>query len=98
MLIAAEVVTWMLFWMRRTSANIKGELRRCRPRAHARRILGLSVLAFTAVIREGIETALFLMGQATAAGSEATSTLVGAMTVSASPWPSSATPLPADAC
>ena len=26
MLIAASVVTWMLFWMRRTSANIKGEL------------------------------------------------------------------------
>ena len=42
-------------------------------------IFGLSILAFTAVIREGIETALFLMGQATAAGSEATSTLVGAI-------------------
>ena len=30
-------------------------------------IFGLSVLAFTAVIREGIETSLFLVGQATAA-------------------------------
>ena len=26
MIIAAGVVTWMLFWMRRTAANIKGEL------------------------------------------------------------------------
>jgi len=26
MLLAAGVVTWMLFWMRRTSANIRGEL------------------------------------------------------------------------
>ena len=26
MLLAAAVVTWMLFWMRRTSANIRGEL------------------------------------------------------------------------
>ena len=26
MLLAAGVVTWMLFWMRRTAANIKGEL------------------------------------------------------------------------
>ena len=42
-------------------------------------IFGLAALAFTAVIREGIETALFLMGQATAAGTEAMSTLIGAL-------------------
>ena len=35
MLLAAGVVTWMLFWMRRTAANIKGELQAGRrPRAH----------------------------------------------------------------
>ena len=80
MLIAAGVVTWMLFWMRRTSANIKGELHAGVDRALLEGgIFGLSVLAFTAVIREGIETALFLMGQATAAGTEASSTLVGAL-------------------
>ena len=80
MTIAAGVVTWMLFWMRRTAANIKGQL-------HARvdrsltegSIFGLTLLAFTAVIREGIETALFLLGQATAAGTQATSTLLGAV-------------------
>ena len=80
MLIAAGVVTWMLFWMRRTSANIKGELHAGVDRALVEGgIFGLSILAFTAVIREGIETALFLMGQATAAGTEASSTLVGAI-------------------
>lgn len=80
MLLAATVVTWMLFWMRRTSANIKGELHASVDRALVDGgIFGLAVLAFTAVIREGIETALFLMGQATAAGTEATSTLVGAV-------------------
>jgi high-affinity iron transporter len=80
MLIAAGVVTWMLFWMRRTSANIKGELQAGVDRALvAGGIFGLALLAFTAVIREGIETALFLMGQATAAGTEASSTLVGAI-------------------
>ena len=79
MLLAAGVVTWMLFWMRRTSANIKGELHAGVDRALIEGgIFGLAVLAFTAVIREGIETALFLMGQATAAGTEALSTLVGA--------------------
>jgi high-affinity iron transporter len=80
MLLAAAVVTWMLFWMRRTSANIKGELQAGVDRALINGgILGLSVLAFMAVIREGIETALFLMGQATAAGAGASSTLVGAI-------------------
>jgi high-affinity iron transporter len=80
MVIAASVVTWMLFWMRRTAANIKGELQAGVDRALVQGgILGLSLLAFTAVIREGIETALFLMGQATAAGTEAWSTLIGAI-------------------
>lgn len=81
-LLAAAVVTWMLFWMRRTAANIKGELHASVDRALTEgSILGLSVLAFTAVIREGLETSLFLLGQATAASQAnagATSTLVGA--------------------
>jgi high-affinity iron transporter len=80
MTIAAAVVTWMLFWMRRTAANIKGELHAAVDRSLTEGgIFGLTILAFTAVIREGIETALFLLGQATAAGAEATSTLVGAV-------------------
>lgn len=80
MVIAATVVTWMLFWMRRTAANIKGELQASVDRTlEDGGVLGLTILAFTAVIREGIETALFLMGQATAAGTEAISTLVGAV-------------------
>lgn len=80
MLIAASVVTWMLFWMRRTAANVRGELEAGVDRALTEGgVFGLAILAFTAVIREGIETSLFLLGQATAAGSAATSTLVGAV-------------------
>lgn len=80
MLTAAAVVTWMLFWMRRTAANIKGELQAGVDRALMEGgVFGLGILAFTAVIREGIETALFLMGQATAAGTQASSTLIGAI-------------------
>jgi high-affinity iron transporter len=83
MLLAAGVVTWMLFWMRRTSASIGGELRAGIDRALSEGSLwGLSVLAFTAVIREGIETSLFLLGQVTAARDAeagAASTLVGAL-------------------
>jgi high-affinity iron transporter len=80
MLLAAVVVTWMLFWMRRQAANLKGELH-----AAVDRVLtegtawGLAVLAFTAVIREGVETALFLVGQATSSDTGAPSVLVGAV-------------------
>ena len=80
MLIAAAAVTWMLFWMRRVAANIKGELHASVDRALVEgSVFGLAILAFTAVIREGIETALFLLGQATAAGTQASSTLAGAV-------------------
>jgi len=83
MLLAAGVVTWMLFWMRRTAANIRGELHAGIDRALTDGgVWALSILAFTAVVREGIETSLFLLGQATAATTEeagAASTLVGAL-------------------
>lgn len=80
MVFAAAVVTWMLFWMRRVAANIKGELHAGVDRALVQGgVFGLAILAFTAVIREGIETAVFLMGQATAADTSAGSTLVGAV-------------------
>lgn len=82
MLVAAAIVTWMLFWMKRQAAGIRGDLQ-----ARVARVLddgglwGLTILAFTAVIREGIETAVFLVGQAAAAtGSDGTlSVLVGAV-------------------
>jgi high-affinity iron transporter len=65
MFLAAGVVTWMLFWMRRQAASAKGDLQRAVDRLlTAGTAWGLAVLAFTAVIREGLETALFLVGQA----------------------------------
>lgn len=82
MVLAAVVVTWMLFWMRRTSANIRGELQAGIDRAlTGGSVWGLAMLAFVAVIREGIETSLFLLGQVTAAAAQdsSSSTLVGAL-------------------
>ena len=68
LLLAAAVVTWMLFWMRRTAASASATLRAAVDRSlTAGSIWALGALAFTAVIREGIETSLFLLGQATAA-------------------------------
>ena len=81
MLVAAAVVTWMLFWMRRQAASVKGELHAAIDRVAASGASwGLALLAFTAVIREGLETSLFLVGQATSARSEAVWILLGALT------------------
>ena len=80
MLVAAAVVTWMLFWMRRQAASVKGELQAAVDRALTEgSIWGLVFLAFTAVIREGIETSLFLVGQVNSADDAASSVLVGAL-------------------
>ena len=67
MLLAAGIVTWMLFWMRRQAAQIRGALHGAIDRLHPDGTAwGLALLAFSAVIREGLETALFLSAQATA--------------------------------
>ena len=80
MLVAAGVVTWMLFWMRRQAASVKGELQAAVDRALTEGSLwGLAFLAFTAVIREGIETSLFLVGQVNSAEEGAPSVLIGAV-------------------
>jgi high-affinity iron transporter len=79
MLVAAAVVTWMLFWMRRQAASVKGDLQAAVDRAVADGTSwGLALLAFTAVIREGLETSLFLVGQATSNRTEAGWILLGA--------------------
>ncbi|MEO8208567.1 MAG: FTR1 family protein [Chloroflexota bacterium] len=78
--LAAGVVTWMLFWMRRQSAGLRGELQAAVERNVGDGTgWGLAVLAFSAVIREGIETALFLAGQATSLANSAGSVAAGAL-------------------
>lgn len=80
MILAAGVLTWMLFWMRRQSRMVKGELQLAVDRVMSEgSAWGLAFLAFTAVIREGVETSLFLVGQVSAAGEGGLSVLVGAL-------------------
>lgn len=65
MLLAAGVLTWMIFWMQRQGRRIQAELE-----LDVRRALtigntwALFSLAFVAVVREGIETVLFLTAAA----------------------------------
>ncbi|MGH2392123.1 MAG: iron uptake transporter permease EfeU [Candidatus Limnocylindria bacterium] len=83
MILATGVVTWMLFWMRRVAANMRGELQAAVDRSLTdASVWGLSILAFTAVVREGVETSLFLLGQVAAASSDpsgALAVLLGAL-------------------
>jgi high-affinity iron transporter len=55
---AVVFVTWMIFWMRRAARSIAGELRAKLDSAIAVGPLAVVVVAFLAVAREGLETAL----------------------------------------
>jgi high-affinity iron transporter len=80
LLAAAAVVTWMLFWMRRQARSVKGELQAAVDRALDQgSVMALAILAFVAVIREGLETSLFLVGQANSADQNAPWVLFGAI-------------------
>ena len=77
MLLAAGVLTWMIFWMSRQARNIKGELESgVHKAAFEGGKRGLFALAFLAVLREGIELALFLVASVFA--SDVQQTLIGA--------------------
>lgn len=61
-LAAVGMITWMVLWMRRHSADLKGDLQ---ARAEVALIegsaIGLVLMAFLAVLREGLETAVFML-------------------------------------
>ncbi|MEU0567352.1 iron uptake transporter permease EfeU [Nonomuraea sp. NPDC005983] len=57
-LLAVVFVTWMIFWMRRAARALSGELRGKLSDALEMGSLAVVVMAFLAVAREGLETAL----------------------------------------
>jgi len=60
-LTAAAVLTYMIFWMAENSKKIKGELQEKVDISISKgEMLGIAVLSFIAVFREGVETVLFL--------------------------------------
>lgn len=65
-LIAVAIVTTMVLWMKRAAAGMSGELRSDMSRALETGSLAVLMLAFLAVGREGVETALFMVGFAEA--------------------------------
>lgn len=76
MVLAVGVLTWMIFWMRRQAAGIRRSLESQVSQAVAvGSNFALVAIAFLAVGREGLETALFLLAAASAAG--VSETLIG---------------------
>ena len=65
-LVAVAIVTSMVLWMRRASATISGDLKAGMSRALETGALAVVMLSFLAVGREGVETALFMVGFAEA--------------------------------
>ncbi len=65
MLLAASVLTWMILWMQGNGTNVQNELEADVRTAIVKGSRGaLFGLAFIAVVREGIETVLFLTAAA----------------------------------
>ncbi|MFD8705540.1 iron uptake transporter permease EfeU [Kitasatospora sp. NPDC059648] len=59
-IISVGLVTWMVFWMRRTARHLRTELHGKLDAAIAMGTTALVVTSFLAVGREGLETALFI--------------------------------------
>jgi high-affinity iron transporter len=78
-LVAVGFVTWMIFWMARTSRHLKGELETRVDAALGAGGSRLALVAALAVGREGLETALFLWSAAKATGSSTQPLLGGAL-------------------
>jgi len=82
-LTAAGVLTWMIFWMRKQAINIKKHLQAQIQSILSRgSALGLLGLAFVAVVREGIETVLFLFAAVRVSESAVSSAVGGILGLS----------------
>ncbi|MCS3431568.1 iron uptake transporter permease EfeU [Klebsiella sp. BIGb0407] len=62
--VAVFILTWMVFWMRKVSRNVKGQLERAVDSALGRKnnhSWALILMVFFAVAREGLESVFFLL-------------------------------------
>ncbi|MFD7258867.1 iron uptake transporter permease EfeU [Streptomyces sp. NPDC059874] len=88
-ILAVSLVTWMVFWMRRTARHLKAELHGKLDQALAIGTGALIATAFLAVGREGLETALFVWSAVQASGDGArplTGAVLGLLTAVALGW------------
>ena len=72
--IAVGLVTWMVFWMKRTARTLRNELHGKVDTALTGGPISLALVAFFAVAREGLETALFVYTNFKTVGAASTAT------------------------
>ena len=77
-IIAVGLVTWMVFWMRRTARHLRSELHGKLDAALQMGTGALVATAFLAVGREGLETSLFVWTSVRAAGDGTPRPVIGA--------------------
>ena len=77
-LLAVGLITWMVFWMATRARNIKGHLHGEVDKALATSSVAVAIVAFVAVAREGLETALFLWAGIRAT-EDAAASVIGAL-------------------
>lgn len=88
-IIAVGLVTWMIFWMGRNARELKTQLHSRLDAAVAGMGMGIVVLGFVAVAREGVETALFVWANVSASDEPVLGTigaLLGIVTSIAIAW------------
>ena len=73
--IAVGLVTWMVFWMKRTARTLRNELHGKVDTALTGGPISLALVAFFAVAREGLETALFVYTNFKTVGAASTATV-----------------------
>ncbi|MFJ3902208.1 iron uptake transporter permease EfeU [Streptomyces sp. NPDC090025] len=76
-ILAVVLVTWMVFWMRRTARHLKAELHGKLDAALRMGTGALVATAFLAVGREGLETALFVWASVRASSDGSYAPLIG---------------------
>ncbi|MFF7265589.1 iron uptake transporter permease EfeU [Streptomyces sp. NPDC008159] len=78
-IIAVGLVTWMVFWMRRTARHLRSELHGKLDSALRLGTGALVATAFLAVGREGLETSLFVWTSVRASGDGTEGPLIGVL-------------------
>ena len=74
-IVAVGLVTWMIFWMGRHARELKHDLQSRLDAAIAGAGMGIVVIGFVSVGREGVETALFIWASVNSGGSAVVGTL-----------------------
>lgn len=73
--VAVGLVTWMVFWMKRTARTLRDDLHGKVDSALTGGPISLALVAFFAVAREGLETALFIYTNFKTVGAASTATI-----------------------